>query len=149
MHESLYTLRGQCFTFFPFTGNNTNSSSIGYIATQGMVCPFVINKFRSSYGLATRNYASLISPFDQCLTRWVRHIMVAHYGFEQGQPEIHSLRIKPSPLTPRHVWCRCLSCEMSLASRSEEGRLYSQAMKIRMAIYTVHSYAGVSALRIC
>ena len=70
--------------------------------------------------------------------------MVAHYGFEQRQPKIHSLRIQPSPLVPRHVWCRCLSCEMSLAARSEDGRLYSQAMKFRMAIYTVRSYAGVS-----
>ena len=75
--------------------------------------------------------------------------MVAHYGFEQRQPEIHSLRIQPSPLAPRHVWCRCLSCEMTLAARSEDGRLYSQAMKFRMAIYTVRRYAGVSTLRIC
>ena len=149
MQESLQTFTRAVFYFFPFTGNNTNSSSIGYIAAQGTVCPFIINKFRPSYGLAKRNYAILITPFDQCLTRWVRHIMVAHYGFEQRQPEIHSLPIQPSPLAPRHVWCRCLSCEMSLAARSEDGRLYSQAMKFRMAIYTVRSYAGVSALRIC
>ena len=127
MREKAQTLRGQCFTFSPLQVITQIQARLDISPHKVWCVLLIINKFRPSYGLATGNYASLITPFDQCLTRWVRHMRT----MVSSSVNLKFIACENSRLLSLLATSGAdiLSGKMSLASRSEGGRLYSQAIK--------------------